>query len=172
MSGNRSGSRRSWGWHPLRSDWAERVVEATSVRRGDLVLDLGAGDGALTAPLVAAGARVLAVELHARRAAALRERFGDADVRVLEVGLADLRLPRRPFRVVANPPFGGSTDLVRSLLAAPSLLSADLVLQRAAARQWADRRRVRRRRLDLGLAVPRSAFRPPPRVDAAVLQIR
>ena len=172
MSGNRSGSQRSWGWHPLRSDWAERVVEATGVRRGDLVLDLGAGDGALTAPLVAAGARVLAVELHAPRAAALRERFSDADVRVLEVDLADLRLPRRGFRVVANPPFGGSTDLVRSLLASPSLLSADLVLQRAAARRWADRRRVRRRRLDLGLAVPRSAFRPPPRVDAAVLQIR
>lgn len=172
MSGNRSGARRSWGWHPLRSDWAERVVEDTTVRRGDLVLDLGAGDGSLTAPLVAAGARVLAVELHARRAAALRERFADADVRVLELDLAELRLPSRPFRVVANPPFDGATDLVRSLLASPALLSADLVLQRAVARRWAERRRVRRRRLHLGLAVPRAAFRPPPRVDAAVLQIR
>lgn len=172
MSGYRSGSRRRWGWHPLSSDWAERVVTSAGVRPGDLVLDLGAGDGALTAPLVAAGARVLAVELHARRAAALRERFAEADVRVLELDLAELRLPSRPFRVVANPPFDGATTLVRSLLAAPGMLSADLVLQQAAARRWAERNRVRRRRLRVGLRVPRSAFQPPPRVDAAVLQIR
>jgi 23S rRNA (adenine-N6)-dimethyltransferase len=172
VSGYPSGSRRRWGWHPLCSDWADRVVEAAGIRPGDHVLDLGAGDGALTAPLVAAGARVTAVELHPGRAAALRDRFADADVRVLEIDLADLRLPSRPFRVVANPPFDGATALVRSLLDSRGLLSADLVLQHAAARRWADRNRVRRRRLGLGLRVPRSAFRPPPRVDAAVLQIR
>ncbi len=142
------------------------------MRRGDLVLDLGAGDGALTAPLVQAGARVLAVELHDGRAAALRDRFADADVTVLPLDLADLRLPTRPFRVVANPPFGGSGDLVRTLMASRSLLTADLVLQRAAARRGAERGRVKRRHLHLGLALPRTAFRPPPRVDAAILQIR
>ena len=35
-------------------------------RPGELVLDLGAGEGALTAHLVRAGARVVAVELHPR----------------------------------------------------------------------------------------------------------
>lgn len=142
------------------------------MRRGDLVLDLGAGDGALTAPLVQAGARVLAVELHRRRAAALRERFADADVSVLEIDLADLRLPTRPFRVVANPPFEGAGSLVRTLATSRSLLGADLVLQRAAARRWAERGRIKRRHLHLGLSLPRTAFDPPPRVDAAVLQIR
>lgn len=44
-------------------------VEAAGVRGGDLVVDLGAGTGALTRPLLAAGARVLAVELHPGRAA-------------------------------------------------------------------------------------------------------
>lgn len=171
MSGQRSGSRRGWGWHPLRPDWADRVVESTPVRPGDLVLDLGAGEGALTAPLLQRGARVLAIELHRGRAERLRERFADADVTVLERDLADLRLPSRPFRVVANPPFAITADLVRLVLRSEHLLSADLLLQRSATRRWAERH-VRRRRLSVGLRVPRTAFRPPPQVDAAVLQIR
>lgn len=149
-------------------------MDATPVRPGDLVLDLGAGDGALTAPLVERGARVLAVELHRGRAARLRERFAEADVRVLEIDLTDLRLPSRPFRVVANPPFAMTSGLVRAVLTSDHLLSADLLLQRGAARRWVERpgRRRRGRRVALGMRVPRSAFRPPPRVDAAVLEIR
>lgn len=172
MSGQRPGSRRGWGWHPLAPDWARLVVEGTPVRAGDLVLDLGAGDGALTAPLTDLGARVIAVELHPGRARRLRERFAESDVTVVERDLADLRLPRRPFRVVASPPYGLTSDVVRLALDADALLSADLVLQRAAAQRWATRERVRRRRLDVGMGVPRRAFRPPPRIDSAVLRIR
>jgi 23S rRNA (adenine-N6)-dimethyltransferase len=169
-------SRRDWGWHPLRPEWARRVVDAADVRPGDLVIDLGAGHGALTAPLLAAEASVIAVELHPRRAATLGERFAGHDLRVLRCDLRDLRLPRRPFRVVASPPYQLSTDLVRLLLRNDRLLSADLVLQRAAVRRMVDRppsaRRSRRYRLDAGMPVPRRAFRPPPRVDSAVLRIR
>jgi len=140
------------------------------------VLDLGAGDGALTRPLLDAGARVLAVELHPGRAAALRRRFADAPVTVVTHDLAELRLPRRPFRVVASPPYQLSTRLVRTLLGTDRLLSADLVLQRSAAARLADEppggRHARRYLLGVGQAVPRHAFRPPPRVDSAVLQVR
>lgn len=172
MSGQRRRSRRAWGWHPLEPDWAERIVAASPVRRGDLVLDIGAGDGALTAALLRRGARVLAIELHAGRAAGLRQRFDGDDVTVLPIDLADIRLPARPFRVVANPPFDGSTALLRTLARADRLLSADLVLQRAVAHRWAERRTAGRRRSAIGLSVPRAAFRPSPRVDAAVLQLR
>ncbi len=176
-SGQRpGGSRRSWGWHPLRDDWAARVVSGAPVRPGDLVLDLGAGTGALTAPLVDAGAHVVAVELHPGRAAILRRRFADAPVRVVACDLADLRLPRRPFRVVASPPYTVSTDVVRRLLGTDRLLSADLVLQRAAARRLVldppGARHARRYVLDVGAPVPRKAFEPPPRVDSAVLRVR
>lgn len=152
------------------------MVESAPVRPGDLVLDLGAGDGALTAPLLERGARVLAIELHAGRAARLRERFDGADVTVVQRDLADLRLPARPFRVVANPPFAATAGLLRLLVRSDRLLSADLVLQRAAAYRWVERasgsRGRSRRSVDVGIRVPRSAFRPPPRVDAAVLTLR
>lgn len=147
--------------------------------RGQLVLDIGAGRGAITAHLVAAGARVIAVELHPDRAERLRRRFVDDAVTVVETDATALRLPHRPFRVVANPPFAGSGRLLRLLLARGSYLeSADLVLQRAVVRRYSERgapgERRWRRDYDVrrGLVLPRRAFRPPPRVDAAVLIIR
>lgn len=177
MPGSGPRSRRAWGWHPLRPEWAGRIVEAAGVRRGDLVLDLGAGDGALTAPLLDAGASVIAVELHPRRAARLHERLAGrtSDLRVVRCDLRELRLPSRPFRVVASPPYQLSTEVVRLLLGSDRLLSADLVLQRGAARRLAERppraRHARRYRLGTGMPVPRRAFRPPPRVDSVVLRI-
>jgi 23S rRNA (adenine-N6)-dimethyltransferase len=152
------------------------VAEA-AVRPGELVLDLGAGHGALTTHLVAAGARVLAVELHPGRAQGLRARFAGDPVRVAEVDLRALRLPRRPFRVVANPPYHLTSDLLHLLLGRDSTLAAaDLVLQRATVRALATGRGPQRWRrcwsLAEGLSLPRSAFTRPPTVDSRVLSIR
>lgn len=142
------------------------------MRPGELVLDIGAGDGALTAYLVRTGARVIAVELNAGRARMLRQRF--PDVTVLQVDAAGLRLPAEPFRVVASPPFSLTAELVRKLLARDSrLTAADLVLQRAVVRKYASRGTVARRfRMTAGMPLPRRAFRPRPRVDCAVLTVR
>jgi 23S rRNA (adenine-N6)-dimethyltransferase len=167
----------SWGWHRLADEWAARIVAEAGVRPGELVLDIGAGEGALTAPLIRAGARVVAVELHPGRAARLRHRFGD--VTVLHADAASLRLPSRPFRVVASPPYGITASLLGLLLAPGTrLIAADLVLQRAVVHKYASghgpgaARRARTFRVTAGLALPRRAFRPPPQVDSAVLVIR
>jgi 23S rRNA (adenine-N6)-dimethyltransferase len=165
----------SWGWHRLADEWAARVVAEAGVRPGELVLDIGAGDGALTAHLLRAGARVVAVELHPGRAATLRRRFGD--VTVVHADATSLRLPNRPFRVVASPPYGITSGLLGLLLAPGTrLAAADLVLQRAVVRKYADgqaaARRARAFSMTSGLALPRRAFRPPPRVDSAVLVVR
>jgi 23S rRNA (adenine-N6)-dimethyltransferase len=167
-----------WGWHRLAPTWAARVVADAGVRPGDLVLDIGAGTGAVTAPLVAAGARVIAVELHPERLAVLRERFAGDDVTVVRADVADLRLPRRPFRVVASPPFAVSGRVLGRLMAPGSrLVRADLVLQRGAARRWATGRApgahrwAREYTVGMGRPVPRRAFTPHPRVDCATLVV-
>lgn len=150
-------------------------MQSAPVRPGDLVVDLGAGSGAVTEHLVELGARVIAVELHPGRAQALIDRYGSA-VRVLRLDLADYRFPHEPFRVVANPPYLRSTHLVHELLRCDRLLSADLVLQRGVIRRFSDRpppgRLKRRFTLTEGMRVPRSAFVRRPQVDSAVLQIR
>jgi 23S rRNA (adenine-N6)-dimethyltransferase len=143
-------------------------VAGSPVRAGDVVVDLGAGEGALTRPLERAGCRVLAVELHRGRASLLREAFEGSRVAVLELDVEDFRWPGHPFRVVANPPYAGINALVRRLLASPSLRSADLVVAEGAARGLLRRHE----RLVRGPRVPARAFRNHAPGDARVLRIR
>jgi len=86
---------------------AERIVAEAAIRPGETVVDVGAGTGALTARLIDAGARVVAVELHPKRLAALRRRFGstvtvvradaadrqNSDLRVVVVAMATTTTP-------------------------------------------------------------------------------
>jgi 23S rRNA (adenine-N6)-dimethyltransferase len=168
-----------WGWHQLDRRWAARLVALADVKPGDLVLDVGAGRGVITNELLRAGAHVLAIELHEQRAASLREQFGDRRVTVVRADATDLRLPRRPFKVVANPPFGATTALLRRLTAPASRLEqASLVLPSWAATRWAAGRGAGGPRsrhafaCSLGPRVPASAFRPPPPHEARVLLVR
>jgi 23S rRNA (adenine-N6)-dimethyltransferase len=171
-------SGRSWGWHRLDAGWAETIVADAAIAPGDLVVDIGAGTGALTRSLVDAGARVIAVELHPKRLDVLRERFASDPVTVVRADAHDLRLPRRPFRVVANPPYGLTTPVLKRLLARGSRLSrADVVMERGAAVRWASGRAPGAGRwvatydVRVGRRIPRSAFAPRPRVDSVVLHI-
>jgi 23S rRNA (adenine-N6)-dimethyltransferase len=148
------------------------------VTPGDLVLDVGAGRGVITAELLRAGAHVIAVELDERRAAFLRERFAGARVTVVRADATDLRLPRRPFTVVANPPFSATTALLRRLTAPSSRLErASLVLPSWAAARWAAGRGTGGPRsraafaCALGPRVPVRAFRPPPPQEPRVLLV-
>jgi 23S rRNA (adenine-N6)-dimethyltransferase len=169
-----SGGGSGWDWYRLAPDWADRLVQAACVRPGELVVELGAGDGALTVPLAVAGARVIAVELHAGRAERLRQRVAGLDVRVAEIDAADFRYPRRRLRVVSNPPFGLASTLIRAAVGQPGVAALDLVLPRSVALRWADprTRAARRFRGTLGPTVPRRAFTPAPKVDCAILQLR
>lgn len=185
MSGRQRPSSAAPGAHHLRDPAVVgRLVSAAPLGPGDLVLDLGAGYGALTVALVRTGADVLAVERFEPAADRLRRRLagtlGGGRVRVVEADIRDMPLPRRPFRVVANLPFAVTSAVLARLLDDPAgrLDRADLLVQAEAAARLVGTPRdargaLRQARFGMRVAsrVPPSAFSPPPRVTAAHLVV-
>ncbi|GAA3396389.1 23S ribosomal RNA methyltransferase Erm [Cryptosporangium minutisporangium] len=142
------------------------------------VVELGAGAGALTAALVDAGHRVVAVELDPRRAATLQRRFGDR-VEVVRGDLLRFREPE-PHHVVSNVPFGITTPLLRHLLGQRAWGTAVLLVQWEVARKRAAAGATTMLTatwwpwytFTLAGRVPARAFRPVPSVDGGVLVLQ
>ncbi|MDN5914735.1 MAG: 23S ribosomal RNA methyltransferase Erm [Pseudonocardia sp.] len=141
------------------------------------LLELGAGDGALTAALLELERPLTAIELDPQRVQSLRHRFGER-ARVHQGDLVTERLDR-PVDVVSNVPFGLTTPLLRRLLQAPRWSHALLLLQWEVARKRAAVGGTTQLTalwwpwFEFGLRerVPARAFRPVPAVDGGVLEI-
>lgn len=142
------------------------------------ILELAAGDGALTNALAALGRPITVVELDQRRVEQLRRRFGNR-IEIVHGDLLQADLGRGD-DIVSNAPFGITTPLLRQLLGAHRWRHALVVVQWEVARKragvggttmmtaqwwpWFE--------FDLVGRVPAAAFRPRPSVDAGLLQIR
>jgi 23S rRNA (adenine-N6)-dimethyltransferase len=182
VPGGRPAERRL-GQHFLRSPaLARRLVDDAGVGSDEVVVEIGAGHGVLTAALAARAATVIAIEVDHRCVARLRA-AAPPNVVVLEADAVTLPLPRTPFRVVANPPFAATSALLHRLLddAGSGLVRADLVVQWQVARA---RARAAAGPCDLAAAtwgpwwtfrrgrrLPASVFRPAPSVDGAMLVV-
>jgi 23S rRNA (adenine-N6)-dimethyltransferase len=143
------------------------------------VLELGAGNGAITRALVAAGFRVTALEIDPRCAARLRRTFA-GQATIVEADMLGFDFGARPHHVVANVPFSVTTPLLRRLVGQEHWHTAVLVLQWEVARKragvggttmftaswwpWYEFSLCRR--------VPAAAFAPRPSVDGGILMVR
>jgi 23S rRNA (adenine-N6)-dimethyltransferase len=145
---------------------AARLVAATSISPRDLVLEIGAGRGALTRPQRPASA-ALRAELRAR-------------AEIVEGDFLEIELPRRSYKVVGSLPYARTTEIVRRLTSEgrpPD--DAWLVVQREAARRFAGAPWGGETRWSLALkpwwhceltaALRRVDFDPPPSVDSVLL---
>ncbi|MDA0802907.1 MAG: 16S rRNA (adenine(1518)-N(6)/adenine(1519)-N(6))-dimethyltransferase RsmA [Planctomycetota bacterium] len=103
-----------------------RLIDASGVRAGDRVLEVGPGTGALTEPLVEMGCTVIACEIDRDMQAIVRERLGER-VMLIEGDCLDGKhalsaelaraLGSEPFTLVANLPYQAATPLMAILLA-------------------------------------------------------
>jgi 23S rRNA (adenine-N6)-dimethyltransferase len=170
------------GQHFLRSSrLAAALVREADVRRGDRVVEVGAGTGVLTRALANAGAVVTALELDPGLASRLRQARSSRDIAVVEADVLRWRWPLEAFAVVANLPFARSGAILSHLLGDPAvnLRRADVIVQwELAVKQtavwpatlkstywsaWYD--------LSIARRLARTAFSPTPGVDAAVLRV-
>ena len=171
-------------------DVLRAIVEAAELGASDDVLEVGPGPGVLTAALSERARSVTAVEIDERMVLLLEETLGARpNVRIVRADALRVDLyragPRPPTRVVANLPYQITTPLLERFLADPRRAPLVVVLvQREVARRISATPRDGRERGFLSVFVqsfaqprivrhvPRSAFRPAPRVDSAIVALR
>jgi 23S rRNA (adenine-N6)-dimethyltransferase len=171
-------ARRAYGQNFLSSPAAlHQVIAAASLKPDDLVYEVGAGRGRLTSLLVARAGQVVAFEVDPAMAAALPSSPS------LQVRVADFlsaAAPESPFSVVGNIPYALTSAVVDWCLAARTLRDATLVTQLEYARKrTGDFGRWSRLTIstwpthswELAGVLPRTAFRPVPRVDGGILRL-
>jgi 16S rRNA (adenine1518-N6/adenine1519-N6)-dimethyltransferase len=165
----------------------DAIIRDAELRRADVVLEVGAGEGALTGRLAAAAAHVHTVELDHRLEPALAAlavlpnvslHWGDA----MKLDLNALDPP--PTAMVANLPYSVATPLIlRTIEQLPSLASWTVMVQREIAdrlraapgtRTYGSPSVVAQLACEVQLVrrVDPAVFRPRPRVDSAILRLR
>ncbi len=181
-------TRKRFGQHFLEdAEVIERLLRAIDPRPGERLVEIGPGRGALTYPLLERSGRLAAIELDRdllpllRAGASTRGELELFNADVLEFDFATLG--GAPLRIVGNLPYNISTPLLFHLLDSLSLiedlhfmLQKEVALRLVAAPGGGDYGRLSvmlQQRCEchyLFEVAPRS-FRPPPKVDSAVVRL-
>lgn len=166
-----------------------KIVDRAGLEPEDIIVEIGAGLGTLTAPLAARVQKVYALEVDPRLADVLREQFsGNGQVEVIpEDALRyDFRALfqqwRRKMKVIANLPYEISSPMIFRLFGERSCFSLFvLMLQMEVARKIVARPGTKEygplslwsqlySRPQVLFAVSAQAFHPRPKVESAVVK--
>lgn len=179
--------KKKFGQHFLTSQSViAQIIEASGVQRGDFVLEIGPGQGALTKSLVEIGANVTVIEIDSDMQMVIRSKFPtvriiDADASAVDV--AELIDGERSWKCLSNLPYNVGTKIVQNLLLSSiSFTGYTFMLQKeVGARMFANQGEKARGSLSNFVqafgsvskvcSVPPGAFFPPPNVDSIVIQI-
>jgi 16S rRNA (adenine1518-N6/adenine1519-N6)-dimethyltransferase len=182
------GKRRALGQHFLRdAGIARAIVDLVAPTAADLAVEIGPGQGALTGELARRAGRVLALEVDRVLVERVRAAFPAVEVLAADARAWDWTSLARPAGgralVVGNLPYSVGTTILTALTRAPRAIDAmALMLQREVAERVAAGPGSKvygslsvhvqlHWRVELALRVPPGAFRPPPKVESAVLRL-
>jgi 16S rRNA (adenine1518-N6/adenine1519-N6)-dimethyltransferase len=177
---------RRLGQHFLiRQEILERIAKSACPDPADTVIEIGPGRGALTYHLLAHATRVIAIEIDPVLVQYLRAKFRDEPrLTIIESDVlkADLTQWGR-VTVVGNLPYYITSPIIEKTLALGSLLQrAVFLFQKEVAERVTAHPGTRAHGFlsvqtqllsapELLFGVPASAFRPPPKVDSAVVRL-
>jgi len=184
-------ARKRFGQNFLRDAGViSRIVRAIAPRPGQRLVEIGPGQGALTAPLLEAAGALEVIELDRDLIPGLRVQFYDFPDFTIHEGDAlkfDFQAlsgeDGRPLRVVGNLPYNISTPLIFHLLAARGaiadmhfMLQKEVVERLAAEPGGADWGRLSVMtqyycQVESLFVVPPEAFVPRPKVESAIVRL-
>ncbi len=164
----------------------EAIASAAAPEAGDTIVEIGPGRGVLTDVLAQFPNDLIAVEIDHLLSEQLRERYADnsrvtileKDVLVVEVG----SLVKNEFVLVGNVPYYITTPILFHVLRAPFPRHIVFLVQREVAERIIAKPGSKEygalsvnvqviANAEIIRHVPRGAFKPPPKVDSAVMRI-
>jgi 16S rRNA (adenine1518-N6/adenine1519-N6)-dimethyltransferase len=171
--------------------WQRRIMETLPPNAGGVWLEIGAGHGEMTQLLAGGGRRVVAIEGDPRLAAGLRERVRAQPEawHGVEVAAGDAleldwgKLAGEKFCVYGNLPYYITSPILHRMFSfAGQISSAHIVIQLEVAARIAARPGRREygylsaacqfyAKPEIVLRIPAGAFRPPPRVESALVRM-
>jgi 16S rRNA (adenine1518-N6/adenine1519-N6)-dimethyltransferase len=181
--------RKRFGQHFLHdAGILRKIVLAIAPKPGDAVVEIGPGEGALTLPLLRELGHMTVIELDrdlVPRLVAAAEGVGELDIVNADVLTVDLSAlaTKGPLRVVGNLPYNISSPILFHCIEhVDAIRDMHFMLQREVVDRMAaapgskvyGRLSVMLQlvcRVDPLLRVPPGAFRPPPKVDSAVVRL-
>jgi 16S rRNA (adenine1518-N6/adenine1519-N6)-dimethyltransferase len=161
----------------------EKIVAAVSPSQHDVLIEIGPGEGALTQPLLERAGRIEVIELDRDLAARLVERFPGLKVHCADALEFDFGRFPAGMRLVGNLPYNISTPLLFHLARyAERVRDMHFMLQlEVVERMVAPPSTPAYGRLSVALQtrfqmrklfnVAKGAFRPPPKVESAVVRL-
>ena len=148
----------------------------------DTVVEIGPGAGSLTHVLAASVQRVVAIEIDRDLIPALRASM-PSNVEVIEGDALEIDFPSAPFHLVGNLPYNVATPLFKRFIEnRDRVLSVTVMIQKEVAERLVARPRTAAygplsvlvqyyAQVTYGFTVPPGAFKPPPKVDSAVIRL-
>ncbi len=169
----------------------DKIIGALSPKTDDKLIEIGPGQGALTAPLLNACPNLTCIEVDRDLAELLKQRFS-ADYPAFTLVQADalktdfsaLAVDGEPLRIIGNLPYNISTPLIFHLLSFhQQIKDMHFMLQKEVVDRLAatpgskayGRLSVMTQyycQVQPLFTVPASAFRPAPKVESAVVRLR
>ncbi len=175
----------TYSQHFLRNpSFVKELIGHTSIKRSDVVYDIGAGSGVITSVLASRCKQVIAIEVESGTAALLRKNMARYEnVIVEETDFLTLPLPSTPYKIFANIPFHLSSAIVRKITESPHPPSAAyLIVQKQFANKLLPDHSGFSSQLGMFLGarfaikirkrLKRTDFYPHPNVDTVLLEIR
>ena len=180
--------KKSLGQNFLRDEnIARKIAAEIDPKRGDVLLEIGPGTGALTAHLAGTADHYLGVEVDSRSLELLRTRFQNAEFLrqdILEVRLDDLaRRFGSKIRVAGNIPYYITSEILFWIIDQRAhVLDAVLMMQLEVARRLTAKPRTKEYGIlsvvtqfysipSIAFRVSRNSFFPVPAVDSALVHV-
>jgi len=186
-------AKKSLGQHFLNSRHVlEQIISAVRIKKGETILEIGPGTGILTAALLNARAKVVAVEKDDRATEFLTEKFLkeiiDGRLKLIHGDILDPKIFHFPFSIfnlqysiVANIPYYITGAILEKFLAHEPRPNRMVLLVQKEVAERIVARDGKESILSISVKafgtpriiakVPRGAFTPAPKVDSAILAI-